>query len=136
TSETLEEGVHYRITASGAFNLSNSGQRADAEWGRFQPYPEEFSRTPIKVKYGVGIYPDDPATTGDDAITLSTTRTPFWGDPSGTSDHAYTINYLGAGIPLRFFYQDSYYKDNSYSAGDAHMRMTIYRALPAMPGFV
>jgi uncharacterized delta-60 repeat protein len=115
----------YLISVSGFFSIDQvDGKMGDAEYGRFIPTPDLFSAVGTIVKFGLGI--NDP----DLGMTLS----PYWGPPSTTTDHEYTILYTPTtNGTIALNYHDNYYPDNQ---SGTPLLVSIYRALPSSPGNV
>src|SRR5262249_8821494 len=132
---SLTANESYLITASGFFSIDDNPDAAyrkmgDAEYGRYVPTPDAYSQLPFEIKYGVGI----------NNAGLGMNMFPYWGAPSSTTDHSYTISYtpdasVASGQPqasgiLSFNYHDSYYGDNQ--AGYL-IQIQIYRAVTTAP---
>jgi len=96
TSNTvLTAGVTYHLHAYGSFYMGvPTDGMADAEYGDFTD--------PKDVSTGSGV---------DYGISINGSRATKWGAYS--SDHDYTIDYVGQGAALSFGYADDYYGDNN-----------------------
>lgn len=96
-SMTLDLGQRYEFVASGTFTYNNAGDWADAEWylknGSIVKGDSEGS-VPHVLDVSINGY------------SINTN----WGDYRDS--HSYTIDFLGAGVPITFSIYDSVTSDN------------------------
>lgn len=108
STTVLENGVTYKIRASGTFPIGGPGDGlADAEYADFSNPPasllDNCGNVETGVDLGIGI--------NDEVI--DNVKTPFWGPYDST--HVYTVEWIGAGEILSFNYHDCNVGDNSGS---------------------
>ena len=97
TSSTfLDSGVEYLLQASGTFNIGGPGDGlADAEYFNFSNPPSSLGDFAQGVDIGIAVNGSKPR----------------WG--SFSSDHLYTISFIGQDAPIQLSYRDSFFPDNS-----------------------
>jgi hypothetical protein len=106
SSEILTEGKNYRITVSGTF--SDGSRLADAEYADFSNIPSSLQ----DICFGTGSpgIPNVDLGIGIDDTVNDDNKSPRWGNFN--SNHVYTLDLVGQGMPLTFNYHDCDYFGN------------------------
>ncbi|MBA3414128.1 MAG: hypothetical protein H0U10_02750, partial [Chloroflexia bacterium] len=101
---TLEQGVAYRLRASGDFANGTGGRRCDAEYCFSSSNPqtgsEDLCGSPTSVDIGLAV--------DDRSVDLD--KNPRWG--AYKANHVYEVQFTGKGAPAEFTFYDCNYRDN------------------------
>ena len=126
---TLLKDHDYQLRASGEYALSPT------DYGPPNTGPTASTASTARGRTTCGRTAPAASTT---ASTLPRTSRPaspapndhpFWGEPSDSADHGYTIGYRGNG-KATFRYRDDYYGDNQTGY---LMKVEVYKAVPSTP---
>jgi YD repeat-containing protein len=117
-TQPLQAGVHYELVASGYLYLGGDLGYADAEYAfsLTSPTTRIISRY-AKINYGIGI--DDTVVDGN--------KYAYWG--SYNTNHTYSIDVVGTGLPLMLDYHDDNYSDNLTVGAANELQVAVYRVV-------
>ncbi|MDP9174256.1 MAG: Ig domain-containing protein, partial [Planctomycetota bacterium] len=113
---TLATGVHYKLQASGAFQIASNPYYADAQYmfDGTNIY-QQVNSTQSGINYGIAI---------NDSV-LDQNKPAYWGAYS--SNHIYSIDIVGTGKPISISYHDDDAFDNKTTGAYPGITLSIYQ---------